>query len=58
MADEVSNAKPVSSEASLPSNVKGGVAQLGESPPPIEMIAATSGGEPIKKAKKDKKRKK
>jgi hypothetical protein len=49
MADEVSNATPASSEASLPSNVKGGVAQLGESPPPIEMIAAASSGEPIKK---------
>ena len=57
MADEVSNATPASSEASLPSNVKGGVAQLGESPPPIEMIAAASSGEPINKAKKDKKRK-
>ena len=58
MADEVSDATPASSAASLPSNVGGGVAQLGEPPPPIEMIAPASSGEPVKKAKKDKKRKK
>jgi hypothetical protein len=34
------------------------MAQLGEFPAPIEMIAAVSSGEPIKKTKKDKKRKK
>jgi hypothetical protein len=58
MADEVSDATPASSAASLLSNVGGGVAQLGEPPPPIEMIAPAISVEPVKKAKKDKKRKK
>jgi hypothetical protein len=58
MADEVSDAKLASSAASLLSNEGGGVAQLGEPPPPIEMIAPASRVEPVKKVKKNKKRKK
>ncbi len=58
IADEVSDATPASSAASLPSNVGGSVAQLAEPFPPIERIAPASSGEPVKKAKKDKKRKK
>jgi hypothetical protein len=54
----VSDATPASSVASLPSNLGGDVAQLGETPPPIEMIAPASSVEPVKKAKKNKKRKK
>jgi hypothetical protein len=58
MVDEVSDATPASSAGSLPCNAGGGVAQLGAPPPPIGRIASANSGEPVKKAKKDKKRKK
>jgi hypothetical protein len=58
MADEVSDAKPASSAASLPSHVSGGMAQLGEPPPPIEMSDPATSLLPVTKAKKEKKRKK
>ena len=50
MADEVSDATPASSAASLLSSEGGGVAQLGEPSPPIEMIAPAISVEPVKKA--------
>jgi hypothetical protein len=58
MADEVSDAKPASSAASLPSQVSGGMAQLGEPPSPIEMIDPATSLLPMTKGQKEKKRKK
>jgi hypothetical protein len=54
VADEVSDV----SAASLPSQVSGGMAQLGEPPPPIEMSNPATSLLPVTKAKKEKKRKK
>ena len=58
MADEVGDATPASSAGSLLSNVGGGVAHLGEPSAPIEANAPASSVGSVKRAKKDKKRKK